>query len=230
VYYSMIVHSHAAAGAVALAAFWTTAALPKGTRTHRRVGAVYLLAMLLLMLTAPPMAFAAFASGQPVTGVFLGYLTVITGTALWMAWRAVRDRASPAAFHGPAFRALAWLNLASAATVLVLGADRRQPILVGMAAIGLVVGGRMLVNAARASSADPRWWLQRHYGGIVGCGIATHVAFLNIGLQRWLPADLGAVAAYVGWFGPVIVAVVAKAWLDRRYGRPAATAALPEGA
>ena len=61
---------------------------------------------------------------------------------------------------------------------------------------------------------------------ILGCGIATHIAFLNIGVQKLLPPQWASVTQYFGWFAPLVVAVLAKAWLDRRYGRGAGGASL----
>jgi uncharacterized membrane protein len=228
--YQTLVLAHGAAGLVALAAFWVTAALRKGTRLHRRVGGTYLVAMAVVMATTPFLAGVQFARGNAAAGTFLSYLVVITATAMWVAWRAVRDRARPEAFYGRAFRAIAWTNVASGAVALAIGLDGGGPVLVGMSLIGLVTGTRML-RAAGRPVVDRNWWLKRHYGGILGCGIATHIAFLNIGLQRLLPADLGAFAQYVGWFGPVVGALVAWLWLERRYGRGlAASAAAPRPA
>jgi hypothetical protein len=225
--YDILVLAHGAAGLVALVAFWTAVVLRKGTATHRRVGGTYLLAMTLVLATTPFLAGLQFARGNVVGGTFLAYLIVITGTAMWTAWRAVRDRTRPEHFYGRAFRAIAWTNLASGAVALALGVQGAAPVLMGMSLIGLVTGGQML-RAARRPAGDRHWWLKRHYGGILGCGIATHVAFLNIGLQRLLPAELAVPAQYVGWFGPVAVALVAWAWLQRKYGRGPGSAVGPE--
>ena len=52
---------------------------------------------------------------------------------------------------------------------------------------------------------------------MLGNGIATHIAFLGIGLPRLLPAVDGTVLHYGAWFGPLVVAVIAKLVLDRRW-------------
>lgn len=210
--------AHVAAGSVALCTFWIAAVLRKGTPLHRLVGRTYLLAMLGILVSSLPLAAFAFAGGRPVTGSFLLYLVLITGTACFLAWRAVRARRDVAAYLAMPYRPLVWLNLLAGAAMLLLGLRFGAPLLYGMSVVGLLAGGAMLRFAARPA-AGPGWWLERHYGGIVGCGVATHIAFLNLGLQRLLPGDYPQVALYAAWFGPLVVAVIATRWLDRRYGR-----------
>jgi hypothetical protein len=216
--YQIALDAHIAVGSVALATFWSAAAVRKGTQLHRRLGSAYVLAMIAVMLTALPLAAKAFASGQASLGIFLLYLILITATAIGIAWRAIRDRQSLARFLGPWYRPLAWTNLLAGGGVFSLGIAFHTPLLCGMSVIGLVVGRMMLRFAANPPSGR-NWWLKRHYTAIVASGIATHIAFLNIGLQRVVPRDYSGAAFYAAWFGPVIVAVLALLWLDRRYGR-----------
>mgnify|MGYP005847392477 CR=1 FL=1 len=210
--------AHIAAGSVALCAFWSAAALRKGTERHRLVGRVYLLAMLGIIVTSLPLAGIAFGKGRPVTGSFLLYLVLITATACFLAWRAVRARRDVGAYLATPYRPLAWLNLLAGAAMLLLGLRFGAPLLYGMSVVGLLVGGGML-RFSRRPADGPGWWLERHYGGVVGCGVATHIAFLNLGLQRLLPGDFSQPAMYLAWFGPLVAAVIATRWLDRRYGR-----------
>jgi hypothetical protein len=53
---------------------------------------------------------------------------------------------------------------------------------------------------------------------MLGCGVATHIAFLGIGIRRLTDAlgvqvDLGMVA----WFAPLVVSFLAGLWLERKY-------------
>jgi hypothetical protein len=53
------------------------------------------------------------------------------------------------------------------------------------------------------------------------------VAFLNLGLARLLPPDLGTTAQRLSWIVPFVVAGIARVYLDRKYGpkrRPAVPA------
>ncbi|MGC1520659.1 MAG: hypothetical protein WA803_03875, partial [Steroidobacteraceae bacterium] len=156
---------HIGIGAVALTSFWVVAVLRKGTRLHRRLGDVYLLSMLGIALTATPMAAAAFVSGKPEFGTFLGYLVLVTGTAAWLAFRAVRRRGSIDSYLAAPYRPVAWLNMGAGAAVLMLGAAQGELLLVGMSLSGLLLGYRMLALDVQGG-ADRNWWLKRHYTGI----------------------------------------------------------------
>ena len=217
--YKMLVAVHVLVGAIALVTFWTAGLLRKGTPAHRTTGRVYLLAMLGIVITGAPMAIARWIDGHVVTAAFLGYLVVITSTGAWVSWRAIRDKSSAARFTGPVYVALAVLSVVSGAGVLLLGVKSGAPLLIGFSAVGLFTGADMLRRRLRHAKlgATPRWWMSEHYTAMIGNGIATHIAFLGIGLPRLLPAVNGTVLHYLAWFGPLAVAIVAKLVLDRRW-------------
>lgn len=217
--YPLIVALHSTVGLLALVTFWSAALLRKGSPMHRNVGRAFLLAMVGIIATGMPMAAYKFAQGQPVTAAFLGYLVVITTTGVWGAWRAIRDKHDVVAYTGKAYTALACLNLLAGAAVLLLGIRIGSPLLMGFSAVGLFSGQDMLRKRRHRDrlAAQPRWWLVEHYTAMLGNGIATHIAFLSIGLPRLLPAIDGAALHYLAWFGPLLVAVVAKVLVDRRW-------------
>jgi hypothetical protein len=222
--YSVFLALHVTAGAIALTSFWIAAVLRKGSEPHRRVGRAYLLAMTAVLLTALPLAVSAFMHAKPVTGIFLVYLVLITATSGWTAWRAIRDRQSIATYAGPVFQLLGWLNLVAGVAVLALGIGYGVALLVGMSFIGLTIGPLML-RFARRSQHDRRWWLAQHFGGIIGTGVATHVAFLGLGLTRVVPAEFAGMTQNFAFFGPLAISLVARLFLYRKY-LPAAPGAV----
>lgn len=217
--YPILVAAHATVGVVALATFWSAAVLRKGSALHRSAGQAYLLAMLAIIVTAIPMVGFQVQQGRTVTAAFLGYLVVIVATGVWGAWRAVRDKNDIERYTGPVYQALAWLSLASGVAVLALGLRVGAPLLIGFSAVGLFAGLDMLRKRRQRArlAAQPRWWLAEHYGAMLGNGVATHIAFLAIGLPRLLPGIDGTALHYLGWFAPLVVAVAAKVILDRRW-------------
>lgn len=215
--YDAIRLAHILAGTAALLAFWTTAALRKGTPLHRRTGTVYMAAMLGVLVTSPILAAFAYAGGRWILGTFLLYLVLITGTAVWLAWHAIRKRRDLAAHYGSTYRAIAGVNLAGGLGMFAVGVHAGSVLLGGMSIIGVIIGGQMLVGAQRRES-DPRWWVRRHVAAICGCGIATHIAFMNIGLSHVIPADYAQLVQMLGWFGPVVIGNFAGWALGRKYG------------
>lgn len=220
--YPALAVAHAGVGTVALAAFWTAAFARKGSTLHRRVGQVYLLAMAGIVASGGALAVGKWLEGRVVAAAFLGYLLVITAAAVWSAWRAVRDRADVVRYTGPVFVTLGVASFLAGAGVLALGLAKGVPLLVGFSAVGLVVGADMVRKRLRRETlaARPLWWRTEHYTAMLGNAVATHIAFLSIGLPKLLPAVSGSALYYAAWFGPLVLALVAKAWLDRRY-RPA---------
>jgi hypothetical protein len=215
--YELVRNVHILAGTIALATFWTAAMLRKGSPAHINVGRTFMIAMTAIALTGVPLALSAFARGAPILGTVLLYIVVITVTPTWLAWRAVRDKRDFTSFVGPTYRALIWVNVATGLVVLGFGIWIQNILLMLISPIGILTGFFML-RFARQEPTDKRWWLVRHYGAIIGAGIATHVAFLNIGFARMLPPELGSTAQKLSWLVPFIVALIARVYLDRKYG------------
>jgi hypothetical protein len=224
--YRLLVMLHIAAGTVALLSYWSAALARKGSPLHVRSGKVYWKAMVVICATAVPMSIFFFLRGQADIGTFLAYLVVISATAMWTGLRAIRLKQDQAAFLGGPYRVVAVANLLAGLAVLALGIYSGNVLSMGFSLIGIVVGGGMLRKFSKPSAAR-NWWLPEHYGAMLGCGVATHVAFLAIGLNRlvalagWqVPPDFKLVA----WAAPVVVSLAAGVWLDRKYNRRPAAA------
>ena len=207
---------HVAAGTIALAAFWFAALASKGSRPHVLAGRTYLVAMLVIILSGIPLVARFAAEGAMVFAAFFGYLLLLVSFTCWNAWRAVRDKQRPERYTGPAYWLLLGLVACSGAVVVVLGLSRGSAILAAFGAIGPLLGlGGMRIR--RRIRNNRLWWLKEHFGAMIGNGVATHVAFMSIGLRSLVPGADPAVLNYLAWFGPLSVALVAGWWLNRRY-------------
>jgi len=224
---------HIALGCVALVAFWTAGIARKGGPLHVGAGKVYLLAMAGLLAATVPMCWLAWFAGHQKIVVFLLYLLVITCTSTWLSWRAIRDRRDWARYVGPAYRALMWLNLGAGAGISLFGlfvADRMQLIIVSFSLIGISTFASMRRFALQPPT-EARWWMRQHLRAMLGNGVATHIAFLSIGLPRLLPMLQGPVFQNLAWLAPLGVAAVAGVYLGRKYlGAPGRAGRLPQRA
>ena len=172
---SILVLVHAGLGTLALTTFWTAGLARKGSPVHVAAGRTYLLAMVALLLFAVPLSIATLVE-RPVAGAFLLYLLVITGTAVWTSWRAIKDKRDWARYTGRAYRALMWANLASALAIGAVGvllAQFAQVVIVSFAGIGLATFVRMW-RFSRAAPAEPRWWMREHL-------LASHTTTEQVG-------------------------------------------------
>lgn len=224
--YTILLTLHGGLGAIALGTFWTAGLSRKGSPMHKAAGKIYLLAMAALLLPALPLALRILVLRSPSGGVFLLYLWILTVTSVWTSWRAIRDKRDWVRYTGPIYRALAWANLAGATVVLVDGlwfAQQMRWIFIAFSAIGLL-GFRGMRRFARQAPVDPRWWLREHLGAMIANGVATHIAFLSIGLPKLLPMLAGPTLQSLAWLGPLAVSLAAGAWLTRKYLRPRAAA------
>ena len=215
--YRAIVLAHIACGVVALATYWMAGLSKKGSPFHKGSGKAYLVAMTGIVLTSMLLAAAAFAGGKAVTGTFLAYLVLITASAMWLGWTSVRRKREQSRFRDRGYVALAAANIAGGGVVFAFGLRVGDALLMGFCWIGILLGLQMLWRAWKPLD-EAKWWLREHIGAMLGCGIATHVAFLSIGLNRI--TDLLGIDANLGllpWFGPIVVAQVAGVWLGRKY-------------
>ncbi len=216
----LFVVPHVIAGTVALALFWVAAVLRKGSPLHRRVGQGYLLAMSAIILTAIPLVILTWMRGHPITAIFLGYLTLLIALTCRNALCAIRFRRDPARFAGLDMQVLATITGMAGMVVVMTGLIRQAWILVAFGMIGPIILFQLAKQVRarkRGQALASNWWLKEHYGAMIANGVATHIAFFQIGLMRLFPGLETALLQQMAWFGPLMVALLAGRWLDRRY-------------
>jgi len=218
-WYSSTAVMHAVIGTTALATFWIAGISKKGSPVHKTAGKIYLLAMVGILLSAFPMAISIAINKSQVAGSFLLYLLIITSTSVWNSWRAIRDKRDWKRYTGPVYKSLMVLNLIGGLSIAAIGifmADFMQVIITSFSLIALVSAYRMY-QFQREAPTDPRWWMREHLSAMLGNGVATHIAFLQIGLPKILPILSGSSLLNLAWLGPLVVAVLAGFYLTRKY-------------
>ncbi len=207
---------HVAGGAVALISFWVPALTKKGSPIHRKAGRVYVRGMGTVMVTSLPLSAVSFFEGNWVAGTFLLYLFIITATSLYTGVRAPRSKAGPEHLATPVYVGFGWATLIGGIVVLAIGLATQTWLLVGFSTIGLTAGPAQIAFAKKPPT-DPRYWWYEHLGGMIGSGIAAHIAFLAFGARRLIPGyDLGG-WGMLAWFVPLVVGTVAINRLQAHY-------------
>lgn len=210
---------HALFGAVALLTFWIAGLSKKGSPLHKAVGKIYLLAMIGIIVTALPLALSQALKGQWVGAAFLGYLAILVSYACRNAWLAIRRKRDFDRYTGIGYRVSVGLLGMSGVAVSILGMVYGAWLLIIFGLLGplAVMSARSLIRNGPQSA---KWWLKEHYGAMIANGVATHIAFLQIGLLRLIPELGGPLVQNLAWFGPLALSFIAGWWLDRRYMRP----------
>lgn len=215
---------HALAGTVALVTFWMAGMARKGSPFHKGVGKVYMLAMIAIVLTALPLTLSLVLKGHWVGATFLAYLVVLVSHSCRMAWMAIQHKRDFARYSGTGFRISAGLLALSGVAVVVVGIQFEAWLLIIFGMLG-PIGGWDAWKLIRKGPQSPKWWLKEHYGAMIGNGVATHIAFMQIGLMRMFPELGSTMIQHLAWFGPLAMGIAAGFWLDRRYLRPRPAAA-----
>lgn len=208
--------AHMGVGAIAFAALWTAGFSRKGGALHRRAGVVYLWAMGLIFATAAVLTATTLARGQWPEAIFLAYLLIITATSIWMGRRALDHKGDARGYGRGLFAPAGVLNIAAALAVLTVGVMAGEPFIIGVSIIGFVIGAG-IIGIWRNPPDHPRFWLKEHIGGMIGGGIATHIAFASVGLRRLFPELDASVISVWPWVAPLVIGFTAAALAERRY-------------
>jgi hypothetical protein len=217
--YKVILSIHGLLGLAALISYWIAVLAIKGSPRHRTAGKLYLTVMLGLVFTALPMAVILGYRGNIGIAVFLAYLVVITATSMYLGWYAIQRKRTQSAYYDRRHLQIAWFNIVAAVTVLAVGWQVSSLLLMGFSVAGFSLATQMLYRHFRPLPSA-RWWLQEHYIAMLGCGVATHIAFLAIGLNRIAQGfGLQPPAWYnlIAWFMPLATANVVAVLLNRKY-------------
>jgi len=218
--HGMVLALHSAIGAVALLCFWIAALARKGSRPHRFAGRIYLGAMAAILLTAVPLVLSIFWRGDALDGVFFLDLLLLVGINVVLAPRAIRRKQDFEAYRGGIYPLLARLQLGGGAITALVGGWAQQPLLLVFGLVGVLLSLRML-QLLRLRTPPDGWWLREHFRAMIGNGVATHIAFLSIGLSHLLPPELAARVQHLhlAWFAPLGVALLAGTWLNVQHRR-----------
>jgi uncharacterized membrane protein len=195
---------HIAAGSIALASMLVPMIAPKGGRTHRRAGWVFVASMAVVSVTALIMSAArVLFDPRPDAKQFGGFLLVVallTGAAVSAGVRVLRFKNRAGARPHWWDTGLPLALGAASVTLGVYGLWRHQTVFIAFGGLGLLNAAGTLRYWLRPPASPMHWWFEHMNGMLTGCVAAT-TAFLVIGGSRlgiwpivaWLaPAAIGA--------------------------------------
>lgn len=191
---------HVVCGTVALLAVPAALFVRRGGVWHRRFGAVFTLAMAVVLFSA---GFLWQAKGH----LFLVPLAAVTAYLLFNAWRVIaRRRRGPDPVDDRIDMFAAFAGIAAGAATAYLGLTEKVAHSIGIASPLIGIGSIAICFALNdllgfRSRRAPKGWLLAHLSAMLAAYISASTAFLVINahhapmLLRWLvPSAIGSLA------------------------------------
>lgn len=222
-FHSLVV-AHILTGSTGAIAFWVPVIGRKGGVNHRRWGRIFTFAMLAtgslavtmsLLTLADPLGTHPHLAGRfeaPFLRGMFGWMMLHTGiltiNLAWYGWLCITNKANHAANRTRLNLALQYLVMAAALACAVQGWIIGQPLMIGIAVVGIATGLTNLwfLYRPRIERAD---WLKEHIKALVGAGISVYTAFMAFGSVRVFPE----MALHPGlWSLPLIVGLSIIIW------------------
>ncbi|MEO1247373.1 MAG: hypothetical protein AAFX56_16930 [Pseudomonadota bacterium] len=198
--FEILIALHIVSGSIGLICMWVPVVGRKGSATHKRWGKVFAYSMLitgsiaigisLCTLHSPLETHPFWDDAALVRGVFgwmMLYLAVMTIMLAWYGLLCIRNKRQHERNLNAPNLLLQLLTFAAAANCAVQGYLLGQPLMMGIAVVGLtaaVLNTRFILQSAPPVNE----WLIQHTRGLVGAGISVYTAFLAFGAVNLLPA------------------------------------------
>lgn len=222
-FHSLVV-AHILTGTTGAIAFWVPVLGRKGGVNHRRWGRIFTYAMLAtgsfavamsLLTLADPLGthphLAADYEASFLRGMF-GWMMLHTGiltiNLAWYGWLCITNKQRHAANRTKLNLGLQYAVIAAALVCAVQGWIIGQPLMIGIAVVGVATGLTNLwfLHKPRVARED---WLKEHIKALVGAGISVYTAFMAFGSVRVFP-ELALHPAM--WSIPLIVGLAIIIW------------------
>lgn len=214
--YQLILQIHFTIGMAALVSFWVAALSKKGGIIHRKAGQMYVLSMACILVSVIPMINNAINEGRSSSALGLAYLFVLAFTAIWVAWRSIKDKRDFYSYNSIFFKGLAIFLTTFALLILALSIKGASLLYAVFALTGIVFGGSM-GKIALQSTPGPRWSLSQHLNGVALIFAATHGSFFRFGLAKLLPIPDSPELNTFAQISIIVLALILRLWLGRNY-------------
>jgi len=209
---------HVSIGLITLATFWIAALARKGSVLHRRAGAIYLVSLIAILVTAGLMLLSRLRQGHASSAVWIGFLIIFLGTSAWLAWSSIRRRQNVTLLTGRVYKTLASLNLGAGVLMVGLFFVARFPLILVLSSVGFVMGTAMWRLVLRGPR-DRRWWLEQHMNAAAINFAATHDSFVSLAVGSVIPVLREPWPRALIAVSVLVLALVLRVWMGRLYLR-----------
>ncbi|MCB9686417.1 MAG: hypothetical protein H6735_15355 [Alphaproteobacteria bacterium] len=208
---------HILVGVVALVTFWLALGARKGRGSHRVVGRVFFAAMLLVVVTVAPL-LVTDRPLDPGRVVQLVYLSACVASVVALGWTSVRWRRAPERFASLPLRGVGAVLTGLGGVVLLAGLLTANPVAAVLSWVGLAFGSAMVRSHGKRGASNG--WLQWHLDAVCGLLTAVHGTLAYVAWRGLVAPGAGPWTAAGFHVGVLVIAIVVRAWLARRYRTP----------
>lgn len=218
----VLLWTHIPFGMISLVLFWIPVGVQKGSPLHRQVGRWYFFTMWVVVVTAFLLSIVNLLTGNIMSAVFLGFLSIITAYPLWYSNEILQQGRVWTDRYFTLRKIFVTILFASGIGVFLVGAIRYQFQGLGMmmAFFGILAfpaGRDFFMTKAKAMDREKR--LKMHIKGTIISGIAAHTAFFAFGGRRIFVDILQMDPQYmfIPWIAPTLLGLVYSRYIQRKY-------------
>lgn len=218
---------HITAGSLSLLLFWIPVVAKKGGLNHRKVGAVYVKLMWLVVISAASMSLINLLNDRIVQAIFLGFLALLTAKPLCLGIAVLKHKKAPDDQFRRFGLALNTLLLASGLAMIAYGFSLLgEPVAYLMIAFGGLgmLGLRDMVAIMR-SEHESSDWLRGHIRDMIISGIAAHTAFFAFGASQFTASIFSGNWVTIPWLAPTAIGTAGIFYATAKFVRKPAKAA-----
>jgi uncharacterized membrane protein len=204
--FQMIKILHIIGGFTALFTFWIPVVTKKGGGLHRLSGWVYVGGMTIVALSAFYMGMyrlldPASSSETFSFSLFLIFISILSSSTAYYGIRVLRFKGRKDVHKNVLDLGFPLLLLTSAIGISVYGFMHEFVLLSWFPLLGVFLSTPQLTYWLQKPKKKMHWWFE-HFGGMLGCSIATITAFTVFGAPRLLNIEA---VSIVLWFLPTII-------------------------
>lgn len=195
--------------------FWIPAFSKKGGKLHRESGKLYVKAMAVVVLTAAILSIRLLAVGEYYTGLFLGFLSLITANPLFAGWAILR----PKEWHQKVYLIIG-LTIGLYGLVMVYFATQLPTgngiLFYFFGGIGVFSAWGPLKGFIKKQTVTAAK-MPTHVSGMLFSGGAAYTAFFAFGARAYISEIFVGWWQILPWVLPTLLAGLAASLYRRKY-------------